>query len=110
MSYHGRMPTHAYKLSDRRPTADETAMRRLARFTYHFARHAMLALAATLSTAALAIAAPKKGATEPPKEPAYALEYAVVIFAILITLALVYRPSKRTDLVDELKLPFGPKR
>jgi hypothetical protein len=85
-------------------------MRRLARSTYLFARYAMFAVAATVGTSALAFAAPKKGATEPPKEPAYALEYAVVIFAILIALALVYRPSKRTDLVDELKLPFGPKR
>jgi hypothetical protein len=80
------------------------------RSVFVLARCCAFAVAAAFGGATVAFAAPKKAPLEPPKEPAYALEYAVVIFTILISLAIVYRPGKRTDLVDEVKLPFGPKR
>lgn len=69
-----------------------------------------LAAILLLAGASSAIAAPRRPTDEPPKEPVYALEYAVVIFVPLVALAAVYRPGRRNELEDELKLPFGPKR
>lgn len=71
-------------------------------------RNWSLAILFALAPAAIAFAAPKKKA-EPPKEPVYPLEYAVVIFLVILALAVVLRPGRRTELEDEIKLPFGPK-
>jgi hypothetical protein len=71
-------------------------------------RHWAVAFAFLLTAAADVLARAKRD-VKPPKEPVYPLEYAVVIFVVLISLAVVLRPGRRTDLVDEIKLPFGPK-
>ncbi len=68
----------------------------------------MILLAVWLGPAAVALAQRRRKEVEPPKEPSYALEYGVVIFVIMLGLAVVLRPGRRTDLEDEIKLPFGP--
>lgn len=85
-------------------------MFRSIRVVWQHARWWSVAIALWLGPAALSWAAPRRKEAEPPKEPVYALEYAVVIFAILIALAVVLRPGRRTELVDELKLPVGAKK
>ena len=65
-------------------------------------------LAIWLGPAAVAFAQRRRKEIEPPKEPSYALEYGVVIFVIMLGVAVVFRPGRRTDLEDEIKLPFGP--
>lgn len=87
-------------------------MQRFVRYTWPLGRRLALVAAFFFASATLAPAAPRQ-APEPPKEPVYALEYGIVIFVPLIALALVYRPGKRTELEDEIALPFekfGPKR
>lgn len=76
-------------------------------------RRLTLAAVIFFACARLGFGAPPRQAPEPPKEPVYALEYGVVIFVPLIALALVFRPGKRTELEDEIKLPFerfGPRQ
>jgi hypothetical protein len=63
-----------------------------------------------LAPAAAVWAQRRRKPVEPPKEPSYAFEYGVVIFVILLGLAVVFRPIRRTELEDEIKLPFGPKQ
>jgi hypothetical protein len=41
--------------------------------------------------------------------PSYALEYGVVLFVVLAGLAVVFRPSRRADPEDEIRLPFSDK-
>ena len=68
----------------------------------------IVVLALWLGPAAAAFAQRRRQEVEPPKEPSYALEYGVVIFVIMLGIAVVFRPGRRTDLEDEVKLPFGP--
>lgn len=88
-------------------------MRRLICDSWPLGRRLALAAAIFFACTSLVLGAPPRQAAEPPKEPVYALEYGVAIFVPLIALALVFRPGKRTELEDELKLPFerlGPNR
>lgn len=75
---------------------------------WHQASWWIVVLAVWFGPAAAAFAQRRRKEVEPPKEPSYALEYGVVIFVIMLGLAVVFRPGKRTDLEDEVKLPFGP--
>ncbi len=68
----------------------------------------IVVLAIWFGPAAVAFAQKRRKEIEPPKEPSYALEYGVVIFVIMLGVAVVFRPGRRTDLEDEIKLPFGP--
>lgn len=83
-------------------------MTRFTSFLWRHVRRWSLAAAIWLAAAGEVMARAKKQ-PEPPKEPAYPLEYAVVVFSVLIALAVVLRPGRRTELGDEIKLPFGPK-
>jgi hypothetical protein len=45
-------------------------------------------------------------APKEPEQPSYALEYGLVIFLIMLGVAIVFRPSRRAEPVDDVRLPL----